>query len=90
MKAIKGVEDLAAQLTSAARAPLVSPAERSISPAERGSEKRARADTLQLTLRPARTLYERYVAIAAARIQARGLTVTVQEVMLETLEEAQT
>jgi len=43
-----------------------------------------------LTLRPARTLYERYVAIAAARSQARGRMVTVQEVMLETLEQART
>jgi len=90
MKAIKGVEDLAAQLTSAARAPLVSPTQRPEGSGGRRNEPRARADTLQLTLRPARTLYERYVAIAAARSQARGRMVTVQEVMLETLEQAQT
>ena len=90
MKAIKGVEYLAAQLTSAARGPLVLPAQPRLGTGAGRSERRARTDTRQLTLRPARALYERYVAIAAARSQARGRLVTVQEVMLETLEQAQT
>jgi len=105
MKAAKGIDDLAARLTSAAAAPLVSaptpapapaaPAIASTPVAERAPAKRKAtkaaakkeaADTMQLTLRPTRALYGRYVAAAADRSRTEGRVVSAQEIMLEILE----
>ncbi|MBW5287787.1 MULTISPECIES: hypothetical protein [Burkholderia] len=44
---------------------------------------------MQLTLRPTRTLYARYVAAAADRSRQAGRMVTPQEVMLEILEKGE-
>jgi len=92
MKAAKGIDDLAARLTSAAAAPLVSaptptptpaPAKRK---ATKAAAKKEAADTMQLTLRPTRALYGRYVAAAADRSRTEGRVVSAQEIMLEILE----
>lgn len=61
--------------------------ERTVAPAKAtGKGKKEPADTMQLTLRPTRTLYARYVAAAADRSRQAGRMVTPQEVMLEILE----
>jgi nucleoid-associated protein YgaU len=57
--------------------------------AEKGKGKKEPADTMQLTLRPTRTLYGRYVAAAADRSRQAGRMVTPQEVMLEILEKGE-
>jgi hypothetical protein len=92
MKPAKGVEDLAARLTTAAAAPLVTP-QAVVAPtsvpvptAPKEPAKKAPANTMQLTLRPTRTLNARYVAAAAERSRKQGRVVTVQEIMLEVLE----
>lgn len=41
---------------------------------------------MQLTLRPTRALYGRYVAAAADRSRSEGRVVSAQEIMLEILE----
>ncbi|ASW04402.1 hypothetical protein [Paraburkholderia aromaticivorans] len=104
MKAAKGVDDLAARLTSAAATPLVAPvaapapAPAVTTPAETPAKRERKAvakkdaakkeatDTMQLTLRPTRALYGRYVAAAADRSRQEGRVVSVQEIMLEILE----
>jgi hypothetical protein len=104
MKAAKGVDDLAARLTSAAATPLVAPAAApapapavttpAATPAKRerkavakkDAAKKEATDTMQLTLRPTRTLYGRYVAAAADRSRQEGRVVSAQEIMLEILE----
>lgn len=100
MKAAKGIDDLAARLTSAAATPLVAappsapapapapaadqtPAKRKASNA---TAKKEATDTMQLTLRPTRALYGRYVAAAADRSRSEGRVVSAQEIMLEILE----
>ncbi|EIF32264.1 hypothetical protein BCh11DRAFT_07853 [Burkholderia sp. Ch1-1] len=54
-----------------------------------GTAKKEPADTMQLTLRPSRTLFARYVAAAADRSRQLGRVVSAQEVMLEILEKAE-
>ncbi|KVD99664.1 hypothetical protein WI91_02395 [Burkholderia vietnamiensis] len=58
-------------------------------PAEKGAEKKEPADTMQLTIRPTRTLYARYVSAAADRSRQLGRMVSAQEVMLEILEKGE-
>ncbi|WP_080416035.1 hypothetical protein [Burkholderia ubonensis] len=58
-------------------------------PAGQGKGKKEPADTMQLTLRPTRTLYARYVTAAADRSRQAGRMVTPQEVMLEILEKGE-
>lgn len=41
---------------------------------------------MQMTLRPSRSLYARYVGQAAERSKEEGRSVSVQEIMLEVLE----
>lgn len=71
-----------------ATAPTPAPSERA--PAKRKAPKAAAkkevADTMQLTLRPTRALYGRYVAAAADRSRSEGRVVSAQEIMLEILE----
>lgn len=104
MKAAKGVDDLAARLTSAAATPLVAPVAApppapavttpAATPAKRerkavakkDAAKKEATDTMQLTLRPTRALYGRYVAAAADRSRQEGRVVSAQEIMLEILE----
>jgi hypothetical protein len=97
MKAVKGVDDLAARLTSANATPLVAPQAPAVpvspEPMETQAKrerktisKKAPTDTMQLTLRPTRSLNARYVAAAAERSRREGRVVTVQEIMLEILE----
>jgi hypothetical protein len=105
MKAAKGIDDLAARLTSAAATPLVAaPAPAPVAsvsapapapgperaPAKRkepkAAPKKEAVDTMQLTLRPTRALYGRYVAAAADRSRTEGRVVSAQEIMLEILE----
>ncbi|WP_434116261.1 hypothetical protein [Paraburkholderia caffeinilytica] len=99
MKAVKGVDDLAARLTSANATPLVAPQAAAAptmsepvptpAPAKRErkiASKKEPVDTMQLTIRPTRALNARYVAAAAKRSQLEGRVVTVQEIMLEILE----
>lgn len=101
MKAAKGIDDLAARLTSAAAAPLVAapaPAAPATAPtpaperapakrkAPKAAAKKEAVDTMQLTLRPTRALYGRYVAAAADRSRTEGRVVSAQEIMLEILE----
>lgn len=82
-----------AALAPAPAASEPSPArERSEAPAKaagKGKGKKEPADTMQLTLRPTRTLYARYVAAAADRSRQAGRMVTPQEVMLEILEKGE-
>ncbi|KAA0072631.1 hypothetical protein CIW54_28355 (plasmid) [Paraburkholderia sp. T12-10] len=104
MKAAKGVDDLAAHLTRAATAPLVTapapaaavaptpapartPArrDRKATP-QKDAVKKEPTETMQLTLRPTRALYGRYVAAAADRSRQEGRIVSVQEIMIEILE----
>ncbi|AOX47854.1 hypothetical protein AB870_26505 (plasmid) [Pandoraea faecigallinarum] len=54
--------------------------------AGKGAAKKEPADTMQLTLRPSRTLFARYVAAAADRSRQLGRVVSAQEIMLEILE----
>ena len=90
MKVVKGVDDLAASLTAAAAAPLVAERPSSLtSKAGKGGaaiKVKGPIDTVQLTLRPTRTLYAHYVGAAADRSKQEGRTVSVQEVMLEILQ----
>ncbi|QPQ89179.1 hypothetical protein I6H08_38705 (plasmid) [Burkholderia gladioli] len=104
MKVAKGVDDLAARLTSAAATPLVAPVAApapapavttpAATPAKRERKavakkdpaKKEATDTMQLTLRPTRALYGRYVAAAADRSRQEGRVVSAQEIMLEILE----
>ncbi|MEX3614602.1 MAG: hypothetical protein VB141_12815 [Burkholderia gladioli] len=75
---------------AAAELPVVR--ERAAAPAKtagKGRGKKEPADTMQLTLRPTRTLYARYVAAAADRSRQAGRMVTPQEVMLEILEKGE-
>jgi hypothetical protein len=58
-------------------------------PAGKGKGKKEPADTMQLTLRPTRALYARYVAAAADRSRQAGRMVSPQEVMLEILEKGE-
>ena len=82
MKAAKGVTDLAATLSAAASAPLVA------KPAAKAAKNTAgEGGTMQMTLRPSRSLYARYVGQAAERSKEEGRSVSVQEVMLEVLEQ---
>ncbi len=84
MKPTKGLPDLAATLTAAATASLVPAPEE----AQKTAKKRpGEGETQQMTLRPARSLYARYVEKAAERSKQEGRNVSVQEVMLEVLEE---
>ena len=81
MKAAQGVTDLAATLSAAASAPLVA------APAAKAAKKPAgEGGTMQMTLRPSRSLYARYVGQAAERSKEEGRSVSVQEIMLEVLE----
>ncbi|MFJ2456785.1 hypothetical protein ACIOWK_34710 [Pseudomonas protegens] len=81
MKAAKGVTDLAATLSAAASAPLVA------TPATKAGKKSAgEGGTMQMTLRPSRSLYARAVDLAAERSKEEGRSVSVQEIMLEVLE----
>ena len=81
MKKSKDVADLAASLTAAATAPLVP-----VQPPAQVPRRKPAADTLQITLRPTRTLMARYVDLAAERSKQLGRTVSAQEIMLEVLE----
>ncbi|WP_440091574.1 hypothetical protein ACTACL_00280 (plasmid) [Pseudomonas syringae] len=83
MKASRGVIDLAATLTAAASASLVAPP-----PAPEKAVKKAAGEggTMQMTLRPTRSLYSIYVGKAAERSKQEGRNVSVQEIMLEVLE----
>lgn len=85
MKPAKGLTDLAASLTAAASAPLVPPV---VVEAQKSAKKSvAEGGTMQMTLRPARTLYALYIDKAAERSKVEGRTVSVQEIMLEVLEQ---
>lgn len=80
MKTSRNVTDLAATLTAAASAPLV-PAT-----VKKGVKNPAlEGGTMQMTLRPARSLYALYVNKAAERSKQEGRNVSVQEIMLEVL-----
>lgn len=83
MKTAKGITDLAATLTAAASASLVAPA-----PTVEKTAKKVAGEggTMQMTLRPARSLYALYVGKAAERSKQEGRNVSVQEIMLEVLE----
>jgi hypothetical protein len=81
LKKSKDVADLAASLTAAATAPLVS-----VQTPPQAVKRKPVAETLQITLRPARTLMARYVDLAAERSKQLGRTVSAQEIMLEVLE----
>ncbi|PUA41518.1 hypothetical protein C5U62_31635 [Pseudomonas protegens] len=85
MKPVKGLTDLAASLSAAAAAPLVPPL--SVTPPKATKKKAAQGGTMQMTLRPALTLYALYNDKAAERSKAEGRMVSVQEVMLEVLEQ---
>lgn len=80
MKKSKDVEALAASFAAASAAPLV--------PVATQPKKKTQSNTLQVTLRPARPLFERYVDLAAERSKKIRRTVTAQEIMLEVLEGA--
>ena len=85
MKAAKGVTDLAATLSAAASAPLV--ATPAATPTTKAGKKAAgEGGTMQMTLRPSRSLYARAVDLAAERSKEEGRSVSVQEIMLEVLE----
>jgi hypothetical protein len=82
MKPSKDVTDLAATLRAAASTPLVPPA--TTKPDKKSAED---GGTMQMTLRPSRSLYALYVNKAAERSKQDGRSVSVQEVMLEVLAE---
>jgi len=83
MKPAKGLTDLAASLTAAASAPLVPTAKEVEKPVRK---QKVEGGTMQMTLRPERTLYAKYIGMAAERSKKEGRTVSVQEIMLEVLE----
>ena len=85
MKPAKGLTDLAASLTAAASAPLVPPV--AVAAPKTAKKTVAEGGNMQMTLRPARTLYALYVDRAAERSKAEGRTVSAQEIMLEVLEQ---
>lgn len=85
MKPAKGLTDLAASLTAAAAAPLVPSL--SVTPARVAQKKATEGGTRQMTLRPTLALYALYNDRAAERSKAEGRMVSVQEVMLEVLEQ---
>jgi hypothetical protein len=57
-------------------------------PARRATAPKGRpaTDTIGISLRPARTLLQRYTIAAAERTRATGRVVSAQEIMLEQLE----
>nr|WP_015647618.1 hypothetical protein [Pseudomonas sp. GLE121]AGL12863.1 hypothetical protein [Pseudomonas sp. GLE121] len=81
MKAAKGITDLASTLIAAASAPLVTTQALKVEKKPAGE-----GGTMQMTLRPLRSLYARYVDKAAERSKVEGRSVSVQEIMLEVLE----
>ena len=98
MKAPRNVDDLAARLSDAASkpvplpvapAPPVAPAETAAAPAApREAPKKAKpvTATVQVTLRPSKTLLQRYTMAAADRTRKEGKVISAQQVMLECLE----
>ena len=99
MKQARNVEDLASRLTAAATAPLQvlaqtdaqpsEPAKAAVSaPISKAKAPKVKAETIGINLRPKRTLYERYVALAADRSRSKGHMVSAQQIMLEVLEKA--
>jgi hypothetical protein len=56
---------------------------------KRAAKKAADADTVPISLRPARALLNRYVLAAATRTQEAGRVISAQEIMLEVLERGQ-
>ncbi len=75
----RNTDALALRLTTAATTPLLSVE------ASPSSKKKTPVDTLQVTLRPNRSLYSQYVGLAADRSKIEGRNVTAQEIMLEVL-----
>ena len=49
---------------------------------------KVKAETLGINLRPTRTLYQRYVLLAADRSRSEGRMISAQQIMLEVLERA--
>jgi hypothetical protein len=113
MKPTRDATDLAARLSTAARAPLALPQPPAPANAEPPAEvvamasrpepqgeptpeapttKRVRlkpkADTLAITLRPDRELYDRYVLASAERTRRDRKTISPQQIMLEVLAKA--
>ncbi|MBX8493202.1 hypothetical protein K5D42_25360 [Pseudomonas cichorii] len=88
MKPSKNVSDLAATLSAAASAPLVA---RAAAPTVTQPPKKASVEggTVQLTLRPTKSLLAIYVNKAAERSKLEGRTVSAQEIMLERLAEGE-
>jgi hypothetical protein len=102
MKPNRDASELAARLSTAASKPPALPAPpvaqeeevpvaRTITPAPRrqpaASKGRPATDTVGISLRPARTLLQRYTIAAAERTRATGRVVSAQEIMLEQLEQ---
>jgi hypothetical protein len=88
MKASRNVTDLAATLTAAASAPLVPASPAPIAP-KNSKRVVGEGGTVQLTLRPTRTLLAIYINKAAERSKLEGRNVTAQEIMLERLAEGE-
>lgn len=80
MKRAKNVDDLAASLSAAATVPLVQSEAPAIT-----TRKPAAVDTVQVTLRPPRSLHAFYIGLAADRSKLEGRTISAQEIMLEVL-----
>lgn len=97
MKPNRDASELAARLSTAASKPPALPAapEGPIAPtitpapARRPAAAKGRpaTDTIGISLRPARTLLQRYTMAAAERTRATGRVVSAQEIMLEQLEQ---
>lgn len=99
MKPNRDASELAARLSTAASKPPALPAAPAAeevpvaktttpAPARRPATPKGRpaTDTIGISLRPARTLLQRYTIAAAERTRATGRVVSAQEIMLEQLE----
>jgi len=98
MKPNRDASELAARLSTAASKPPALPAaptqevpvapKTTPAPARRAAAPKGRpaTDTIGISLRPARTLLQRYTIAAAERTRATGRVVSAQEIMLEQLE----
>lgn len=99
MKPHRDASELAARLSTAAGKPPALPAAapaaleevpvaKTGTPATRPATPKGRptTDTIGISLRPARTLLQRYTIAAAERTRKTGRVVSAQEIMLEQLE----
>jgi hypothetical protein len=102
MKPHRDASELAARLSTAAGKPpalpaapskeevpvanTITPAPPAIRPAATTPKGRPTTDTIGISLRPARTLLQRYTIAAAERTRETGRVVSAQEIMLEQLE----